>query len=334
MQYYKLWLSSLLICACLSGCSGQGTALSALSDTPSKTEDYSQARASQVGLKFTTPTRPDWAQDAEAIMAELEQWRGKQFKQNLVIHIKPREEGEPAGWYNPTTKQLVVTDNGSNEFKRGVMLHEIFHALQDQTFDLTQLHQSAANSDADQAIDALIEGEAMLAVSDLMNYNFAAHAKLPAEGNISDDLFNRLFEYGNGMQFVTHLREQGGWEQVDTAFLNPPKSTREIFHPEKYLSASREQISQTGIGEYGFQLWLARDPETRSQLKVLQSAYESDTLNVTDNGLHTWTINLDSEKSARLVQELAPKAIAQMPNPPKSYELEQEKTQLRIQWQR
>ena len=331
MQHSKFWFTAIVLCALLSGCSGGGTALSSPSDYASSNLENSQAIAPQVSVKFTTKTRPSWAQEAEAMMAELEQWRGKRFTQDLVIHIKAREPGEPAGWYSPTTKQLVVTDDGSNQFKRGVMLHEIFHALQDQTFNLTRLHQATQNSDADQAIDALIEGEAMLAVSDLMQYNFAAHAKLPVEGDISEGLFNRLFEYGSGMEFVQQLREAGGWEKVDQVFQKPPQSTQAIYHPDKYLSQADNSVSQ-GIGEYGFRLWLARDPETRSQLASLQSAYQSDELTVDKDGTHTWTIDLDSETNAKVVQDLAPKAIAKMPQVPQKYQISQSLNQVTIEW--
>lgn len=289
-----------------------------------------------MGVQFSN-SPPHWAKDAEAIMRELESWRELNFNQPLKIHIKPKEENEPAGWYVPETKQLIVTSEGSDEFKRGVMLHEIFHALQDQNFDLSLLHQSVQSEDASQALDALIEGEAMLAVKDRLNYNFAAHAQLPKDGSISDELFNRLFEYGDGMAFVKAIRNEGGWEEVNQAFEALPKSTSEIYHPERYLSqlaATKEQSNvSVAVGEYGFRLWMARSPNTRSLLTNLGGAYEKDTFHVSESGEHMWQIYLESEEWAQKIKAMAPEAISMMPQAPKEYEIQQDKNLVTISWQ-
>ena len=278
---------------------------------------------------------PPWAKDAESVMTELENWRGQSFIRPLEIQIKPRADGEPAGWYSPETRQLIVTTDGSERFKRGVMLHEIFHALQDQNFNLLALHQSATNADEDQALDALIEGEAMLAVSDLLNYNFADHAQLPDAGDLSDALFNRLFEYGDGMTFVRSLRAQGNWSEVDRAFQSPPRSTREIYHPKLYpLSAASVELnpSQDKLGEYGFRLWLARDPETRPQLQSLSDVYLNDIFNVSETGEHTWVIQFKTDEAAQQVEALAPKAISAMPEHPTSVDISRRSKTLTMAW--
>jgi hypothetical protein len=45
-----------------------------------------------------------------------------------------------------------------------------------------------------------------------------------------------LFPYEAGMTFVTALVAAGGWQAVDAAFANPPVSTEQILHPEKYIA--------------------------------------------------------------------------------------------------
>jgi len=45
-----------------------------------------------------------------------------------------------------------------------------------------------------------------------------------------------LFGYLKGMVFVLHLTNEGEWASVDRAFKNPPVSTEQILHPEKYLN--------------------------------------------------------------------------------------------------
>jgi hypothetical protein len=43
-----------------------------------------------------------------------------------------------------------------------------------------------------------------------------------------------LFPYEAGLTFVTALHADGGWPAVDAAYANPPLSTEQIIHPERY----------------------------------------------------------------------------------------------------
>ena len=125
----------------------------------------------------------------------------------------------------------------SEALGRGVLLHEIFHAWQEQYYDLYALHlQSIHTPDYDKAVTAMIEGEAMLAVSELMNYDFLAHARLPPDEPISDEFFEKVFLYGAGLQFIQALRDERGWDAVSAVFQDPPQSTTLILHPERYLA--------------------------------------------------------------------------------------------------
>ncbi|MEM8610890.1 MAG: hypothetical protein AAGF93_02650 [Cyanobacteria bacterium P01_H01_bin.105] len=254
---------------------------------------------------------PSWADSASSVMSELEQWRGLEFKDNLQVTFQPQDDPRLNGWYNSATKQLVVATTGSDNLARGVMLHEMFHALQDQHFDLLNLHlQSQDDPDYDKAVTAVIEGEAMLAVSELMNYDFLAHAQLPAEGIIDDQLFENIFLYGAGLKFIQAVRDQGGWDAVDAIFADPPQATTLILNPERYLAGERTAeptevplqpgevlISQSIRGEYAIQLLLARQPETRSLVESIDGRYITDTLGVIankDDTIHRWIIELSS----------------------------------------
>jgi hypothetical protein len=44
-----------------------------------------------------------------------------------------------------------------------------------------------------------------------------------------------LFPYVAGQPFVDALRSAGGWDAVDAAYKDPPVSTEQIMHPEKYI---------------------------------------------------------------------------------------------------
>jgi hypothetical protein len=45
-----------------------------------------------------------------------------------------------------------------------------------------------------------------------------------------------LFPYLDGLVFCDKLKKRGGWAMVNKAFNNPPISTEQIFHPEKYIN--------------------------------------------------------------------------------------------------
>ena len=280
-----------------------------------------------VGVAFAGEV-PTWADEVVTIMAKLEQWRGKAFSQDLQVTFLSDADHDVAGSYNSQTKQLVVSGGGSDRFGQGVMVHEICHALQDQTFDLFALQSQTTTPDQNKALVAMIEGEAMLAVSELMAYDFEAQAQLPATGIVSDELFEKLFLYTAGMQFVRTLREVGGWDAVDAAFKDPPGSTTLIFHPERYLAGEREvaainiaieagaQLQSTEVqGEYGVRLWLVRDPNTRPLVELAGSAYEADTLAIlTDaNGqtIYRWVIEFSHPTVAASMGEAAVEILSQ-----------------------
>jgi len=116
----------------------------------------------------------------------------------------------------------------------------------------------------------LIEGEAMLAVSELMDYDFEAHATIPAEGPLDEERFEKIFHYGDGLRFVRALRDAGGWDGVSEAFQDPPRTTGEVYHPERYLEQRRDEPPGLRLcqktrasGEYGLSLWLSREEDTR-----------------------------------------------------------------------
>ena len=45
-----------------------------------------------------------------------------------------------------------------------------------------------------------------------------------------------VFPYNEGALFAIRLWQSGGFDAVNAAFLDPPRSTEQIIHPEKYLA--------------------------------------------------------------------------------------------------
>jgi hypothetical protein len=58
-----------------------------------------------------------------------------------------------------------------------------------------------------------------------------------------------LFPYLDGLTFVRHVQRFGGLAAINGAFSNPPKTTREILHPEQYVNRSfiPEELSREDV---------------------------------------------------------------------------------------
>lgn len=276
---------------------------------------------------------PDFAAEAAAVLADLETWRGLTFTNDLLVEFVAAEDAVAEklnGWYEPDTKRLVVVENDNQAMGRGTMLHEMFHALQDQRFDLERLHTEAWQlrdaGEADRALRAIIEGEAMLAVAELMDYDFEQHTGLSTEGELDEARFEKIFHYGAGLRFVRALRDAGGWAQVDAAFRTPPRTTAEILHPDRYLAGmltedlrglptpecvcSEEHQDSRVLGEYGLSLFLARDVATRSESARLAARLAGDLchrIHDADSGADrfAWYLSFHDGVAAAAFTELA-----------------------------
>lgn len=169
-----------------------------------------------------------------------------------------------AGFYDTDEKALFLVEEILPD--RGALAHEICHALQDQNFDLNKLQEARkdAGGDASLALAALIEGDAMgVLIDDGLNWrgSFANVPDLPtriresvsapdeksqvldaAPPLIKESL---IFPYLDGLSFVYALRQKGTWKVIDDAFADPPSSTEQILHPERYIK--RDEPSQVPL---------------------------------------------------------------------------------------
>jgi hypothetical protein len=155
------------------------------------------------------------------------------------------------GFYIPWLKQLFVIGTRFGGVERFVFAHEFDHALTDQHFHIDTLGVYP-NCLGDQqrcaAIRALVEGDATLLMQqwwrqyagpqdyqDILRYRPPSQT-LPEDDPppyVSRDL---EFPYREGLSFIQFLYKRGNWAEVNRAYENPPASTEQILHPEKYLS--------------------------------------------------------------------------------------------------
>jgi len=138
---------------------------------------------------------------------------------------------------------------------RTTLAHELTHALQDQRFGLERLTDEGAgaglDSEAKSAFRALVEGDASLLESQYTDGHIAPHEYLWIARHLIDHDRSALeqtprfirdslgFPYEAGEVFVRALHAEGGWPAVDAAYADPPISTEQILHPERYLAGDR-----------------------------------------------------------------------------------------------
>ena len=162
------------------------------------------------------------------------------------------------GYYDPDTAEFVVVNDGAllDAPAQWTHAHEYVHALQDQHYDLGALTDDTVNSEFQAAVRALAEGEA-----ELVQYLYLTEGSFFSDEETTaiiadaaaagrDDLDNYppvlisslVFPYSSGSRFVEALYNDGGFAAIDAAWLDPPRSTEQILHPERYLAGDAPQI--------------------------------------------------------------------------------------------
>jgi len=148
-----------------------------------------------------------------------------------------------------------------------VMVHELMHAMQDQLFSLSTREKTLMrDSDANLAYHSVLEGEAVLVmlahmlkkmgVEDLSQVMkddamLATISSAAVSEQFSDPNTPRYFAeslkfpYLEGLKFVVAAYRRGGWKALDDVHANPPRSTREILHPDQYFA--RVAASKPGV---------------------------------------------------------------------------------------
>ncbi len=299
-------------------------------DYPAVRELLEEARSLQSG-DASAVTRRSEAKKAKKkelperladAMEELSAWRELEFLRVVEPEIVPKsdETGKLAGWYEPDQERLVVVDGKSAAFSRGTLLHELHHALQDQHFDLSRLHDEAdaLGPDAARGLVGVIEGEAMMAVSDLMDYDFEQHAGIPEAGEKDRSRFEKIYQYGAGLRFIRALHESGGWEAVSNAFRKPPRTSAEIYHPDRYpapapippeLAVEGTVLTSEQRGEFELRWLLVQEPATRAAMDGIASNLTGDryrTVEVDEDApLEVWDLAFTHESVASELEHLA-----------------------------
>ena len=175
------------------------------------------------------------------------------------------------GYYDLDAHRLIVRDDVMQAFEGGrskahvdveeariVLVHELVHALQDQHLDLSANIDKQRDSDGESAFRALIEGDATLAMiafadsrdartlselttdpASVRNLSALVRSSPLAGSELgSAPAIVRvplLSAYVDGLGFAANLHGDGGWGRVDRAHADPPVSTEQVLHPERFV---------------------------------------------------------------------------------------------------
>jgi hypothetical protein len=178
-------------------------------------------------------------------------------------------EQEGAGFYDPRTKRLVLAKTamraagmkvdflgrvfGRDFVGEFLVAHELTHALQDQHFGIPTQPEPVTDSHGDRELArrALLEGDATLAgfaylfrgtpdaklIATIERQLHGVPAELAKKYPDVPELVRAslAFQYDDGTTFTGRALTSGGWAAVDRAQADPPVSTEQVLHPERYF---------------------------------------------------------------------------------------------------
>jgi hypothetical protein len=195
------------------------------------------------------------------------------------------------GFFEPDEKKLYVvqdTDKFTPADER-TYVHEYVHHLQEANFNIkAKLDSTETNYDASRALRAILEGDATIAEFIYLNQQMEPEEQEAADPPASEALNEALdaapyiairtfvFPYIEGVDFAVQLYQGAGWVALNEALQNPPASTEQVLHVQKYISGEPpvevempellwilgdgwEHVRTDNLGELFLRGWLEAD---------------------------------------------------------------------------
>lgn len=257
------------------------------------------------------------------------------------------------GYYDLEAHHLVVRDEIARGLVRDlgpsaaktVIVHELVHGLQDQRLGFGELSLREHDSDVDNVIKSLSEGDATLAmlvyqaremqveVADLLeheSFDNLRDLRVPA----SPDALGRspailrytlIVPYVAGLQWVRALSRDGAdWTSVNDAYRTLPVSMEQVLHPRRHQRGEEpdalalptfesfdawELIEEDTLGELELGVFLARGSSGLDDYdRAAAEGWSGDRLRVYARGDATcaiWVTVWDDAREAREAERAA-----------------------------
>lgn len=162
-----------------------------------------------------------------------------------------------AGFYDPDTGELVAeADADPSPDQLLIISHEVDHALGDRALGLPEL--DGDDVDAILGRQGLVEGDASVlmqqwAIAHLGLANMFEMGTTPLETEALDAAPYVLqaqltYPYVDGLEFVCHLWNRGGWAAVDAAYADPPTTSAEVLFPDRYGAGGAVDVTSPSAG--------------------------------------------------------------------------------------
>jgi hypothetical protein len=162
---------------------------------------------------------------------------------------------QAAAFYDYHRKKLFLTDWASSGMQETALVHELAHALADQSFHLERfIKQGGKSDDSELARMAVMEGQATWLMTEVMarraGQSVSGNPKLldvmsgADSGPSQFPVFNSvplylretlIFPYTEGARFQNAVYAKMGKTAFAEVFRRPPETTQHILHPEKYF---------------------------------------------------------------------------------------------------
>ncbi len=266
-----------------------------------------------------------------------------------------------AGYYEPADGTMYMASDLGDQEAEATLAHELVHALQDQRWNLGERSKyRPGDGDRSESVSALAEGDATSAMFDVMIARAAPGSGKTAV-DLPDDVFAEQIRAGMnegpsakaphvmrtslaapyiyGTLFVHALRRQGGWAAVNHAWDDPPTTTEQVLHVDKWqaheqpvkiaappfatLGPGWKVSDEDSEGELGLRLALEEwtDPKTAADLSAGWGGDRGVLLTNGDRAAFAWRLEYDAgktkdERTVRAWNAL-PKALSKALGSPK-----------------
>jgi hypothetical protein len=199
-------------------------------------------------------------------------------------------EDQLEGYYEPADGTMYMASDLGDADAEATLAHELVHALQDQRWNLEDRSKyRPGDGDRSEAVSALAEGDATSAMFDVIFARAAAGANKTALDFPDEGFAEQIREgmnhgpganaphvmrtslaapYIYGTLFVHSLRRQGGWDAVNRAWDDPPTTSEQILHVDKWkaheppLKVDAPTFAALGAG------WKVADEDSEGELEA------------------------------------------------------------------